>query len=279
MNIEDLFAKVENAEQDFYKTEFVSPVISHGKVFARILGLIHEFRVLGDFEGWAILRPCREIPKQYAGKYVRVVGSPNLLQIEKYLEQLPNTKVTLSERRKDGWYGFTHQSPSIEVRVLLADGVSLFDTVVAHYDPVNYWFAGMDRSISPSFGEYLREKLNKSILPADLGIRGLIPYQRKAYTWQMFLHKRQVKEVTLETIKRAVEHGTSKFLSYVERKDSYVVTFSLDGEEFRSTVMKKNFEIISAGICLSGEDHKFDLQSLTDVVKEGRDRDLIYRVD
>jgi len=279
MNIKELFSKVENAEQDFYKTEFVSPVVSRGKVFARILGLIQEFWVLGDFEGWAILKPCREIPKQYTGKYVRVVGSPNLLQIEKYLEQLPNTKVTLSERRKDGWYGFTHHRPSIEVRVLLADGVSLFDTVVVHYDPVNYWFAGMDRSINPSFGEYLREASNKSTSPDKLDIRGLIPFQRKAYRWQYFLHKKQVKEVTLETIKRAVEHGTSKFLSYIERKDAYVVTFSLDSEEFRATITKKDFTVMSAGICLSGEDRKFDIQSLTGVIKEGQDRDLIHRED
>jgi len=272
MNIKELFAKVENAEQDFYKTEFVSPVVSHGKVFARIVGLIQKFEVMGDFEGWAILKPCGE-------NLACVVGSPNLLQIEKYLEQLPNTKVTLSERRKDGWYGFTHQSPSIEVRVLLADGVSLFDTVVVHYDPVNYWFAGMDRSISPSFGEYLREASNKSTPPDKLDIRGVIPYQRKAYTWQYFLHKRQVKEVTLETIKKAVEHGTSKFLSYIERKDAYVVTFSLDGEEFRATITKKDFTVMSAGICLSGEDRKFDIQSLTGVIKEGQDRDLIHRED
>ena len=272
MNIKELFPKMEKAEEDFYKTEFVSPVVSHGKVFARISGLIQEFRVLGDFEGWAILKPCTE-------KFVRVIGSPNLLQIEKYLEQLPNTKVTLSERRKDGWYGFTHQSPSIEIRVLLADGVSLFDTVVVHYDPVNYWFAGIDRSISSSFGEYLREASNKSTPPNKLDIRVLIPYQRKAYTWQYFLHKRQVKEVTLETIKRAVEHGTSKFLSYIERKDAYVVTFSLDGEEFRATITKKDFTVMSAGICLSGEDRKFDIQSLTGVIKEGQDRDLIHRVD
>jgi len=272
MNIKELFAKVENAERDFYKTEFVSPVVSHSKIRARILGLIQEFRVLGDFEGWAILKPCRE-------KYVRVVGSPNLLQIEEYLNQFPSIRVTLCERRKDGWYGFTHQSSSIEVRVLLADGVSLFDTVVVHYDPVNYWFAGIDRSTHPSFAECLREVLNKSVSPDKLEIRGLIPFHRKAYQWQFFLREEHLEEITLETIKKAVEHGTGKFLSYIERNDSYVVTFSLDGEEFRATIMKKDFEVISAGICLSGEDRKFDIQSLTGVIREGQNRGLIHRED
>jgi len=272
MNIKELFSKVETAEQDFYKTEFVSPVIRGCKIRVRILGLVQEFKIMGNFEGWAILKPCGE-------SLACVVGSPNLLQIEEYLNQFPDVRVTLCERRKDGWYGFTHQGAGVDIRVLLADGVSLFDTVVVHYDPVNYWFAEMDRSINPSFAEYLRENLNKSILPAKLCIRCLITYQRKAYTWQMFLRKRQVKEVTLETIRRAVEHGTGKFLSYIERQDSYVVTFSLDGEEFRATIMKKGFEVVSAGICLSGGDRKFDLQSLTGVIKEGQDRDLIHRED
>lgn len=270
MNIKDLFTKIETAEKEFYDTEFVSPVVHDCKVRVRILGLVQEFRVLGDFEGWAILKP-------YSEKFVRVVGSPNLLQIEKYLNQFPSIRVTLCERREDGWYGFTHQGSGVEIQVLLADGVSLFDTVLVHYDPVNCWFAGIDRSTHPSFGELLRKALNKSILPEKLGIRGLIPFHRKAYQWQYFLSKEHLKEVTLETIKKAVEHGAGKFLSYIERNDSYIVTFSLDGEEFRATIMKKNFEVISAGICLSGTDRKFDLQSLTGVIKEGQNRNLIYR--
>ena len=279
MDIKELFAKVESAEKDFYNTEFVSPVVRDCKIRVRILGLVQEFRVLEDFEGWAILKPRREIPKQYRGEYVQVVGSPNPLQIETYLNQFPSTRVTLCERRKDGWYGFVHQGSGLEVKVLLADGVSLFDTVLVHYDQVNCWFAGIDRSTHPSFAECLREILNKSTSPDKLDIRGLIPFYRKAYQWQFFLRKEHLEEVTLETIKKAVEHGTGKFLSYIERSDSYVVTFSLDGEEFRSTIMKKNFEVISAGICLSGTDHKFDLQSLISVIKEGQNRELIYRED
>ncbi|GAG69188.1 unnamed protein product, partial [marine sediment metagenome] len=165
------------------------------------------------------------------------------------------------------------------VPILLAEGISLFDNIVARWDGKNYWCEEIDNRSDPSIPEYLKYALNKSIPVDKLNYRGLSPCHREAYKWQFFLSKEQLKEVTLETIKEAVEHGTGKFLSYIERKDSYVVTFSLDGEEFRSTVMKKNFEVITAGICLSGEDHKFDLQSLTDVVKEGRDRDLIYRVD
>jgi len=283
MNIKDLFSKVENAEQDFYKTEFVSPVVRHSKIRARILGLIHEFRVLEDFEGWAILKPERNIPKQYVGKYVRVVGSPNLLQINEYLHQFLPYRIILCERRKDGWYGLKKQergdTDKKVVPVLLVEGVSLFDNIVARWDGINYWCEEIDRTSDPSIPEYLRDALNKSILTDKLSYRGLSPCHREAYQWQYFLREEHLEEVTLETIKKAVEHGTSKFLSYIERKDSYVVTFSLNGEEFRATIMKKGFEVISAGICLSGGDHKFDLQSLTSVIKEGQDRDLIYRED
>ena len=85
--------------------------------------------------------------------------------------------------------------------------------------------------------------------------------------------------MTLDKIKRALSHGGGEFKSYIERADSYTVTFSLDGEDFSSTIRKDDFEVVSAGICLSGEDRKFDLQSLVGVVKKGQRERKIYRMN
>jgi len=218
MNIHDLFAKVENAEQDFYKTEFVSPVIFHGKIRARIVGLIQEFRIMGNFEGWAILKPCGE-------SLACVVGSPNLLQIEEYLNQFSKKRVVLCERRKDGWYGF---SGGTQVKILLADGVSLFDSILVRFDGMNYWFEKHNHSVNPSEAEYLRKSLNESLPFEKLNKPGLDPIQREAYRWQCLLKEKQIGEITLEKIKQAAQFGEGEFLSYIERQDSYLVMFKVE---------------------------------------------------
>ncbi|GAI25683.1 unnamed protein product [marine sediment metagenome] len=127
--------------------------------------------------------------------------------------------------------------------------------------------------------EYLRECLEKKIPLDKLKKPGLNPVHKKAYEWQVFLREKKIGELTLDKIKRAVDHGGGEFKSYIERKDSYTVVFALGDEDFRTTVRRDNFSVISAGICLDGHDRKFDLQSLMGVVKEGQEREKIYRTD
>ena len=60
---------------------------------------------------------------------------------------------------------------------------------------------------------------------------------------------------------------------------TYTVTFTVDGQTHRSTVHKNDLTVLVAGICLSGEDRKFDLQSLVGVIREGSQRRQLVRMD
>ncbi len=272
MKVNDIFRKVEKVEQALLDSEFISPVVRRSKIRVRVLGLIYEFRVRDSFEGWAILKPV-------SPTHARVVGSPNLMQISEYLKGFLKVGSILCQKRQNIWYGTNQFVDVYEVQnpILLADGVELFDEIIARFDGQNCWFEMKAPTHDPAISEYLRQSLSQST-PADkLQKSGLTPSHKKAYQWQILLKEKKIGELTLDKIKRAVDHGSGQFKSYIERNNSYTVIFSLAGEDFRTTVRKDNFEVLSAGICLSGEDKKFDLQSLVSVVKEGQEKDKIHR--
>jgi hypothetical protein len=56
----------------------------------------------------------------------------------------------------------------------------------------------------------------------------------------------------------------------MERPDVYTVTYEVDGQRHVSAVSKKDLSVHLDGICLSGEDENFDLQSLVGVIREAQ---------
>jgi len=271
MKVNNLFHKVEEAEKEFRNSEFIAPVARHSKVGVRILGLVCEFTPTDpNFEGWAILKPV-------SFTRAEVIGSPSLLQISKYLGRLSKARMILCERRRGTWIGMNKQLYGNQYPVLLADGVQLFDEIVTRGDGGNFWLEEKDPSADPTLADYLRGALVNLASSDKLRKPGLDPFHREAYQWQLLLREKKIGEVTMDKIQRAVRHAGGFFKSYIERHDSYTVIFAIEGGEYRATIEKSGLGVISAGICLSGEDKKFDLQSLVSVVKEGRERDLIHR--
>ncbi|MBA7632576.1 hypothetical protein ES703_40124 [subsurface metagenome] len=271
MKVNNLFHKVEKAEREFLNSEFIAPVAKHSKVGVRILGLVYEFSLTdSDFEGWVILKPI-------SSTHAKVIGSPSFLQISEYLERLSKARMILCERRKGTWIGMNKQLFGNQFPVLLADGIQLFDEIVTRWDGANFWFEEKDRSTDPSLADYLRRALANLASLDKLRKSGLDPFHREAYQWQLLLKEKKIGEVTIDKIKRAVLHAGGFFKSYIEHHDSYTVIFAIGEGEYRATIEKNDFEVLSAGICLSGEDKKFDLQSLVSVVKEGQEKNKIYR--
>ena len=271
MKIDNLFHKVEKAEKEFLNSEFIAPVAKHSKVSIRILGLVYEFIPTDpDFKGWAILKPLSSI-------HAKIVGSPSLLQISKYLKNFRKTRMVLCEKRRDTWIGIDTQFDGQQKPIRLADGVQLFDEIVTRWDGRNFWFEEKDMSADPSLAHYLRKTLVDLDPLEELRKSGLNLFHRRAYRWQLLLREEKISEVTLDKIQEAVRHAGGSFKSYIEHSDSFTVIFSIGEGEYRATIEKEDFEILSAGICLSGQDRKFDLQSLVSVAKEGQERNLIHR--
>jgi hypothetical protein len=164
---------------------------------------------------------------------------------------------------------------AIEGEVLVHDvaDADLFDTVVARFDGVRFWFDEVDPQADPITAAYLREAILAMRDPRRLTLKGLTPEQRMAYA---YLHADRLRaeaeraRLTDEgRLKSALQHAGAKLTGFSDVRDVYRVTYVVDRRQYTSVVRKDNLAVHSAGVCLSGEDANFDLTSLVSVLREG----------
>ena len=77
------------------------------------------------------------------------------------------------------------------VPLLLAEGVELFDTVLARFDGARFWFDQVDPRADPALSPYLRRELVDLTDPARLSRSGLSEGLRRAYN---AVHSRRMIE-------------------------------------------------------------------------------------
>lgn len=276
MNIHNILNQIQRAETDFLQTEFMAPILPCGQVCVRIAGLVATLNVVGTpMTGWAILKPV-------SIREARVVAKPSLRQIRDYLGLFPAVRLLLLEKDETGWMALpAFQSDhrwEIEgvVPVQLASSVQPFQRILTRFDGSHFWFQEVDRRRNPTIAAYLREALAHELPPDELHKPTLTLEESQAYA-ALYRAKKQAKRNSFRhSLVDAVAHAGAEFVSYLERDDVYTVTFNVDGKRHHAAVHKNDFSLLSAGICLSGEDQKFDLQSLVGVIREGAKKDLLY---
>ena len=106
--------------------------------------------------------------------------------------------------------------------------------------------------------------------PEQIRRRGLTAEQRAAYAVAHALRMEAERDRTEERLRAALAHAGGALAGYLERQDGYRVEFQIEGQRHVSLVAKDDLSIQLAGICLSGEDRHFDLQSLVGVLREAR---------
>ncbi|MBN1657441.1 MAG: hypothetical protein JXA93_03520 [Anaerolineae bacterium] len=275
MSIHDLLDRMESAEDDFLKTEFLAPVLPGGQVRVRIEGLVCTLRVTGQADpGWAILKPV-------SMERARVVAEPSLRQLRDYLALFPAVRMLLLARAGDYWLAVpAHRGDrriQIEgqARVHLATGVEPFQQVVTRFDGSVFLFQEVDRRRSPAIAAYLRDELNAGTQVGDLHKATLTAEERDVY--QLAREAIDAARQAAEAARRdraevrladALAHAGAELASYIEQADAYAVSYTVDGSTHRSIVRKDDLTVLTAGICLEGGDRDFDLQSLVGVLRE-----------
>ncbi|HEX6779534.1 MAG TPA: hypothetical protein VF099_15085, partial [Ktedonobacterales bacterium] len=165
------------------------------------------------------------------------------------------------------------------VPVLLAEeSIQPFDTLSARFDGRLFWYERRDPRRNPALAAYLRQSLNEQIEPKALHKSGLSAEERAAYSyaWSLLEEARRSKvEVQLAD---ALAHAGGRLESFIERDEAYTITYQVDGARHVSTVRKNDLTVLTAGICLSGQDQRFDLTSLVGVMREARHGGRVVRV-
>lgn len=267
----DVFEKLVAEEEKFFNTEFLSPVLRGRPVRVRIAGIIVTLRVRPrNFQGWGIFQAL----DQQSAKFMR---EPTMQERREYLDLYPRFSMIVCQRGDRVLSILANQADSRikiegQVPILLSEEVQLFDAVDVRFDGENFWFDSPSSFRSPRIAATLRDLLSEEAEPKDVAVTGASKEDRLAY---LIAHTRDIeskKDREEERIKSALERAGGTYKSYVERGTTYTVEYEVDGVRHRSTIDRDTLEVSSAGICLSGQDRRFDLQSLVGVMRESEER-------
>jgi hypothetical protein len=293
--IPDALARLAAAEDAFLRSEFLAPVLRGQGVQVRIAGVRCQLRVEpADFQGFGVFRPLSHAA-------ARLDRPATMGQRRQYLALFPAVSLLLCARQGaagDTWLALPANRSDARfevdglIPVLLAEDAELFDTARARFDGARFWFDEVDSRTDPGAAAYLREALGRMAPPRMLDRPALTAGQREAYAAVYGDRVRREEERKNREIEReredarasgerrlreALEHAGATLRDYAERGDVYSVSYTVDGQRHTSVVRKTDLSVQTAGICLSGEDQKFDLHSLIGVLREGRGTGQINR--
>ena len=283
-DIRDLLKQLAAGEENLRSSRFLAPCVSGGQVRASVARILYTFRPRPrGFEGWGIFQPVSEHEAE-------VVEEAGLARVTEYLSLFPLMRLRLGYRlRGQTWLAYPANESDMRQRFpsqrvqpipvhLVAEGREL-EQVVARNLGGGWWFEEIDRRASPIEADSLREALRSGVVPEKVSLKGLTPEMRACYSL-IFRREELERESKLQREQRrresrdearlrgALSFGGGDLRSFQDRGDYWLVEWiARTGELHMSDISKSDLTVISAGICLSGEDEKFDLQSLVGVVE------------
>jgi hypothetical protein len=256
------------AENRFLQSEFLAPMLRGGVVQVLIAGVTNKLKVEpGDFEGWGVFRPI-----SYTA--ARLVRPATLVEQHRYLAVFPSLPVILCRRDGQAWealpahWGDRRFRIDGAVPVRLIEEAQLYETVRVRFDGSSCWYDGPDERCDPGAAAYLRQAFAGRLEPNLLSRLGLTAEQRAAYTLNHLARLEAERDRTEDRLRDALAHAGAELRTYMERGDIYRVEYEVDGRKHVSVVNKQDLSVQVAGICLSGADRHFDLQSLVGVLRE-----------
>ncbi len=256
--------------------EFLAPLTRGARARLRLCGLVYELAVRPPQPGWW---RCRVLDARRA----EVVEEALPWQRGDYLALWPALRVVLvaplraPDRPNDAWVALPFNPSDALQRfglsgpllVQLVEAGRPFERAVARVEGATLWYDEPDRRGDPLLAEGLRAALSEE--RERPGLAGLAPGEAAAYALLAGrIQERRAVDAAASTERRlrhALEVGGARLVDFVAVEEGLRVTWECDG--LRSvTLVGADLGVLAAGICLSGEDDRFDLTSIVGVVRE-----------
>jgi hypothetical protein len=280
--VDDAFNRLAAAEEHFLASEFLAPALQGSQVHVRIAGVICRLKVEPSaFAGWGVFRPASHTT-------ARLIREARLAERARYLQLFPLVRLILVRQAEGQWLAIPAHGADTRFRiegmvpVRLVEEGQPFEVIHSRFDGAQFWYEGGDPRWDPGLAAYLRQALPGMLHPDKLSRPGLTPEEHAAYAlnyWHRYETSEEARRDREEQrLRQALAHAGAELKGYLERPDVYTITYEVDGQRHVSAVSKKDLSVQVAGICLSGEDEKFDLQSLVGVIREAQAEGGFVRV-
>ena len=263
-NALDIIDRMARDEATLRGQEFFAPLTRGGRARLRVRGLIYELAVAGAAPGWWL---CRARDARQA----LVLGEALPWQRGEYLALWPALRLVLLESLAgDDWLALPYNPSDARQRfglagplvVRLVEGGQPFERIVGRVEGQTIWYDAPDRRADPTQAEALRAGLAEE--RAMPGVAGLGPGEQAAYA---LLAARTTERAIDTRLRAALTLGGARLIGYEPAGDRLRVTWERAGQR-SVTLIAPDMTVVSAGVCLSGEDSRFDLASIVGVVRE-----------
>jgi len=243
---------------------FRAPFGLGGGARLRLRGLVCELTIAGARAGWWL---CRARDARHA----EIVGEALPWQRGDYLALWPELRLVLLEPLAySDWLALPFNASDAAQRfglagpvvVRLVEGGQSFERIVGRIEGRTVWYDAPDRRADPTKAEALRAALAGGREVREIAELG--EGERAAY---VLLADRRVEQRTDGQLRAALAIGGATLLGYEMTGGMLRVTWERDGRR-SVTLLSPELAVISAGICLSGQDGRFDLASIVGVVRD-----------
>ena len=269
-NIRKLLNQIASAETQLHSAQFLAPCVQGGRVRTRVAGMVYTFIPKPrQFEGWGIFQPMDE-------QTTMLLEEADLPQIVAYLQNFQAIRFRLAYcLQGQTWLAYPVNEADMRQRFkvvkpvpihLVVEGIA-FEQIIARSNGQSYWFEEVDRRADPAIAETLRSASKSPV--EELQFKGITPEMRTVYELVAQRHEGFAQPQQDEKrLRKALQTGGGELYQFQDRGDYWTVEWTTkDGTRHTSAIVKTDLTVISSGICLSGRDRDFDLQSLVGVIE------------